>query len=107
MTRLRIDAQAIAALGDRLDQIAAHLQSRAEESRDSIPDDYGFIGRSAEAALQGILGDYELERVTLCERLRALATLARGAGGCYVDTEDLVVRRVTPVYERGRKVGTL
>lgn len=102
MTTLRISAEDVAALGDRLGEIAEHLESEAAASGSG---DDGFIGPSAQGAVDGLHGDFELERVDLCERLRGLADLARSAGACYLDTEDMVTRSVTPEYEHGRKVG--
>lgn len=105
MTRLRISAEQIAELGRSLGDVADYLEVRAAYTRDAVADDYGFVGVTAEGALHSVLGDYELQRVALCERLRSLDDLARRAGGCYLDTELLVERSVTPVHIGGRPRG--
>lgn len=103
MTRLRISAEGVAALGDRLAELADHLEDAAARSRGT--GSHGFVDASAEGAVDALLGDYELERVRLCEHLRSLAGLARSAGACYVDTEAMIARRVTPEIVAGRNAG--
>ncbi|MCM3555705.1 hypothetical protein M3697_11380 [Janibacter melonis] len=107
MTRLTISAEAISALGDRLEEIATHLEERSAQTRGTGDVDHGFVDRVAEEAVDRVYGDFEHARVTLCAQLTSLARLARSAGACYVDTDDMVRRSVTPTFERGTKVGTL
>jgi len=102
---MEIDASAIAALGDRLRDIADYLEVRAHYTRDGIADDYGFIDVSAAGSFADVLGDYELERIALCDRLRHLDDLAADAGACYLDTEEIVSRGAAPVRVDGRPAG--
>lgn len=105
MTRLQISAQAIAALGERLDEIATYLDERSAGTWGAADVDHGFIESTAEGAVDRVHGDFEHTRIELCEQLISLARLARGAGACYVETDDMVRRSVTPTFERGTKVG--
>ncbi len=89
---MRIDGEGIAGLGDRLGQIADYLEARAAETR-SGAGTHGFVDASAITAYDSVLGDYELARRDLCTRLRRLHDLARDAGACYVETEDVIDRR--------------
>ncbi len=43
--------------------------------------------------MDGVLGDYELDRIRLCKELRNLRTLARDAGGCFLITERDITSR--------------
>jgi hypothetical protein len=82
MTRLRIDADAIAALGESLTDHA-----RALEEISALPGlGEGFIGYATDA-IHDAVTDWERARVDICARLDHLAGLARSAGGVYVDTE--------------------
>lgn len=88
MTRIVIDAEAIAALGDRLEEIAGYLEDRALEMSGPGAARHGFIDVSAGGALERTLGDYELSRGRLNDRLLALAELARAASWCYLEVEE-------------------
>lgn len=101
MTRIEVDAGGIAALGERIADVADYLQVRADYTRDAVAERYGFHTPEAVGAFDGVLGDYELDRVRLCEALRGLSLLAGQAGGCYLDTERLLTRTATPVRVDG------
>ena len=82
MTRLRIDADGITALGSSLSDHA-----RALEEISALPQiGEGFIGYATDA-IRDAVSDWERARVDICARLDALASLARSAGGVYIDTE--------------------
>lgn len=104
MTVMRIDGDGIAALGDRLDEIAGLLQEQAQTPM-GVDDLAGFIGPSAAGAMASLLGDFELVRVELDERLHTLAELARAAGACYVDTERTTTQALRPTILDGYRVG--
>lgn len=93
---ISIDGEGIANLGDRLGSIADLLEDAA--TRTSSMDVYGFPSSIGARALDGVLGDQELVRVEACVQLRALRDLARDAGGCFINTEQLIDLRVRGAY---------
>ena len=90
---MRISSEGIAGLGTELGNIADYLESRAAGTRDGTTETYGFVDQSAITAYDSVLGDYELVRKAMCTELRRLRDLARDAGACYLETEDVIDRR--------------
>lgn len=90
---MRISSAGIAGLGNELGNIADYLEARAADTRDSTTETYGFVDQSAIGAYDSMLGDYELVRKAMCKELRRLRDLARDAGACYVETEDVIDQR--------------
>lgn len=88
---IAIDGEGIAALGDRLGDIADQLEEAAK--RTTTMQSYGFPSSEGTWALDKVLGDQERARVELCVHLRQLRDLARDAGGCFISTERLVDAR--------------
>ncbi|NYF97051.1 hypothetical protein [Janibacter cremeus] len=82
---ISIDGEGIANLGDRLGSIADLLEEAATRTSDVAV--YGFPSGTGERAMDGVLGDQELVRVEVCDRLRALRDLAQDAGGCFISAE--------------------
>lgn len=104
MTVMRIDGDGVAALGDRLVEIAGLLQEQAR-TPSGTDDLAGFIAPSAAGAMASLLGDFELARVELDGRLHSLAELARAAGACYLDTEQMASQAMRPTLLDGQRVG--
>ncbi|WP_338751575.1 hypothetical protein [Janibacter alittae] len=88
---ISIDGDGIAQLGDRLGSIADLLEEAAARTSELAV--YGFPSGTGERAMDGVLGDQELVRVEVCDRLRALRELAHQAGDCFISTEQLIDRR--------------
>ena len=91
--RISIDSQGIEALGRRLGDIANYLEEKARVSNAEGVETYGFPTALGTDGYEAAVGDYELERKKVCRQLRDLRDLARGAGGVYVETEQLIERR--------------
>ncbi len=84
MTQLEVDADAVAALGARLADVADGLRT--------LPAHVGLAegippGATA-AALDAVLGDWAHERAILADELTRLGALARAAGVAYLSAED-------------------
>lgn len=92
-SKISIDSDGIAQLGDRLGQIADYLEEKAATKTSHDYENYGFPGPLAAQAYGSVLGDYELKRKKVCKDLRALRDFARKAGGVYVLTENLIDER--------------
>ena len=91
--RISIDSEGIAGLGARLGDIATYLEDKATLSNAEGVRTYGFPTAYGSDGYETALGDFERVRVAACKQLRDLRDLARGAGGCYVETEQLLDRR--------------
>lgn len=89
----RISSTGIDGLGHQLANIADYLEVAATYTRDGHDDTYGFPTVTGWGAMDAVLGDYELDRIRLCEELRNLRTLARDAGGCFLIAERDITAR--------------
>ncbi|WP_370892406.1 hypothetical protein [Janibacter sp. GXQ6167] len=101
MTTIRVDGDGIAALGGTLREVADHLTRSRDRSAAASGGDYGFISRATDAALDGVVGDFEQRRIALVTGLESLATAARQAGACYLQAESSVHNG----FVGGRRVG--
>lgn len=89
MAHLRISTEGISTLGDDLGFIADYLEVRAHYTRSGDGDTYGFPSATGWGALDHLLGDYERVRIAACKELRNLRRLAKDAGPCYLEAEDI------------------
>lgn len=89
MTTLRISPEGIGELGNSLGYIADYLEVRAYYTHDGTQEGYGFPTITGSGALDGVMGDYERTRIAMCKELRALRDLARAAGPCYLEADNL------------------
>lgn len=86
MTSIRVDAEAIAALGETLADLGTQLAA-AESGRA----DRWALGPGASAeAFDDLLTHWRRQRLVLSEALAELGEGARGAGAVYVDAERLI-----------------
>jgi hypothetical protein len=84
MTRVRVDADAVGALGEAVTRLALELRDCAVEAADGS----WAVGRGASArALTQVLGDFEHQRLVLGRHLDELGRLAQAAGALYAEVE--------------------
>lgn len=88
MTRLRISAQDIAALGDQIAHAQDYMQSRAVRAANAPFPDYGFLDAGGEA-YRRVLGDFEEQRISVGSEMLRLRDRSRSASGAYLDVEAL------------------
>lgn len=94
MTTLRVDAEAIQALGADLTALATVLGS-LESAASAHAGDLGH--RRVSGGLDGLLGDWTLVRHQLAGTLRDLGTAAEEAGHAYL----VVERGITDAFGGG------
>lgn len=84
MTRIRVDADAVAALGAAVSDLSAELRDCAVSASDGS----WALGSGASArALAEVLGDFEHARLVLGRHLDELGQLAQVAGALYAEVE--------------------
>jgi hypothetical protein len=84
MTRIRVSAEEIAALGQSLAQVAADVRSTADRTAREA----WALGPGASAGtLVAVAGDFDHQRLVLGRALAELARIAQLAGGGYAEVE--------------------
>lgn len=84
MTRVRVDADAVAALGAAVTGVGLELRDCAVAAAEGS----WAVGSGTTArALSEVLGDFEHQRLVLGRHLDELGRLARVAGALYADVE--------------------
>ena len=90
MTRMRIEAAGIAALGQALTELADTL----EATPDARADQWAFGSAQTFGALNELVGGWRRERLRLIDGLFSLGSASQQASGAYVETEAAVSRSV-------------
>ncbi|XVX21591.1 hypothetical protein ACQP1U_06920 [Actinomycetota bacterium] len=91
MAIMHISAEAVAALGSELGQLAGGLRHAPEAAAASS----WALGPGESAdELASLLGNWRHERLRLAERLDSLGEAARSAGEAYVEVETVQTRRM-------------
>ena len=84
MTRIRVDADAVVALGAAVSDLSVELRDCAASASEGS----WALGSGASAsALADVLGDFEHARLVLGRHLDELGQLARVAGALYAEVE--------------------
>lgn len=86
---IRIDAEAVAALGASLLEIAGALES----TPDAGPDRWALGPGESAPALDAVVSNWRHSRLLLARTLRDLGGRAQLAGGAYLRTEAEVTHR--------------
>ncbi|WP_156465423.1 WXG100 family type VII secretion target [Knoellia sp. Soil729] len=84
MTRMRVDAEVVAALGMSLAETASDLES----VRDGSVDRWALGAGQSSEAFDDLLRGWRRSRLQLVEALRDLSEKAARAGTAYVETES-------------------
>ena len=84
MTRIRVDAEAVDALGDAVSCLSLQLRDSAVSAADAA---WALGGGASAGALGEVLGDFEHQRLLLGRHLDDLGRLARVAGTLYAEVE--------------------
>jgi hypothetical protein len=90
MTRYRVDAAEVAALGEGLLDLAEALALTG----DPEPDLWALGPGGSGPALGDVLGGWRLERLRAAEELTGLGESAAAAGGLYLAADSEVRRRL-------------
>ncbi|MFQ6170459.1 hypothetical protein ACK8HX_02535 [Oryzobacter sp. R7] len=88
MTRYRVDAEEVAALGVALHEAGLHLAQVGDVSAERWALGPGETG----PAVEELLGGWRRSRLALAESLVALGEAALAAGDAYLDVEDATER---------------
>jgi hypothetical protein len=84
MTQIRVSAEAVGQLGERLADLATFVADAPRAARD---DAWALGPGDSGAALEALLGDWEHQRRQLAQHLDDLAAAARDAGAAYLRAE--------------------
>jgi len=87
MTRMRVRADEVAALGQALAGVAVDVRALAA---DTEADSWSLGPGSSAGELVAVTGDFEHQRQVLGRLLAELAEVAERAGGAYVEVEAAV-----------------
>jgi hypothetical protein len=91
MTRMRVGADEVAALGKSLVRVAVDVRAAGERTE---ADAWSLGPGSSAAELVAVTGDFEHQRQVLGRLLAELAEVAQRAGGAYVEVEAEVEGRL-------------